>query len=157
MQHVHTICARACSMSMQHDPLRCVPQAELHLHIEGTLEPGMLLRLSERNKLTHSLPFRTLEEAKAAYNFKNLQQFLDLYYEGSAAALVTQQVWSRQGGAVASAACTAATEHAACHACSCLSMHAACELMGVALKANACCRTSTSSQLRTWSKPGQTG
>ena len=48
-------------------------QAELHLHIEGTLEPAQLLELSKRNGLQGSLPFHTLEEAKAAYNFRDLQ------------------------------------------------------------------------------------
>ena len=60
-----------------------LPKAELHLHIEGSLEPEMMMELAERNKV--SLPYQTLEEAKAAYSFNNLQEFLDLYYAGMAA------------------------------------------------------------------------
>ena len=60
-----------------------LPKAELHLHIEGSLEPEMMMQLAERNKV--SLPYQTLEEAKAAYSFNNLQEFLDLYYAGMAA------------------------------------------------------------------------
>lgn len=65
-----------------------LPKAELHLHIEGSLEPEMMMRLAERNKV--ELPYKTLEEAKAAYSFNNLQEFLDLYYAGMAA-LQTEQ------------------------------------------------------------------
>ena len=60
-----------------------LPKAELHLHIEGSLEPEMMMQLAERNKI--NLPYQTLEEAKAAYSFNNLQEFLDLYYAGMAA------------------------------------------------------------------------
>lgn len=57
-----------------------LPKAELHLHIEGSFEPELMLALAERNKI--DLPFKTLEAAKAAYDFNNLQEFLDLYYQG---------------------------------------------------------------------------
>ena len=57
-----------------------LPKAELHLHIEGSFEPEMMMALAERNRI--EIPFKTLEEAKAAYDFANLQEFLDLYYEG---------------------------------------------------------------------------
>lgn len=57
-----------------------LPKAELHLHIEGSFEPEQMMALAERNRIT--LPFKTLEDAKAAYNFSNLQEFLDLYYQG---------------------------------------------------------------------------
>lgn len=57
-----------------------LPKAELHLHIEGSFEPEQMMALAERNKI--DLRFKTLDEAKAAYNFSNLQEFLDLYYEG---------------------------------------------------------------------------
>lgn len=57
-----------------------LPKAELHLHIEGSFEPEMMMALAERNKI--DIPFKTLEDAKAAYDFNNLQEFLDLYYAG---------------------------------------------------------------------------
>lgn len=57
-----------------------LPKAELHLHIEGSFEPEMMMALAERNKI--DIPFKTLEDAQAAYDFNNLQEFLDLYYAG---------------------------------------------------------------------------
>jgi adenosine deaminase len=57
-----------------------LPKAELHLHIEGTLEPEMMLELAKRNGV--SLPYETVEEVERAYNFDCLQDFLDLYYLG---------------------------------------------------------------------------
>ncbi|MDA0786811.1 MAG: adenosine deaminase [Proteobacteria bacterium] len=57
-----------------------LPKAELHLHIEGTLEPEMMLALAKRNNVT--LPYDTVEEIRAAYDFDGLQDFLDLYYAG---------------------------------------------------------------------------
>lgn len=62
--------------------VRRLPKAELHLHIEGTLEPEMLLSLGRRNGVT--LPYRSAEECRAAYRFGDLQEFLDLYYAGVA-------------------------------------------------------------------------
>lgn len=61
--------------------IRDLPKVELHLHIEGTLEPELLFDLACRNGL--SLRFPDSEELKRAYNFEDLQAFLDLYYEGS--------------------------------------------------------------------------
>ena len=58
-----------------------IPKAELHLHIEGTLEPDMLLGLAARNKI--EIPYSTADEARAAYQFHNLQSFLDIYYLGA--------------------------------------------------------------------------
>jgi adenosine deaminase len=55
-----------------------VPKAELHLHIEGTLEPELVFVIARRNNL--SLPFKSPEQLRKAYNFNNLQSFLDLYY-----------------------------------------------------------------------------
>ena len=66
-------------------------QAELHLHIEGTLEPELMFKLAHRNDVLHTLPCKTLDEMLAAYNFEDLQSFLDLYYAGCAA-LITEQV-----------------------------------------------------------------
>ncbi len=59
-----------------------LPKAELHLHIEGSLEPELLFALAERNGLV--IPFDSVEEVRAAYDFSNLQDFLDIYYQGMA-------------------------------------------------------------------------
>jgi adenosine deaminase len=58
-----------------------LPKAELHLHIEGTLEPELMLELARRNGVR--LPFATVAEARAAYEFSDLQSFLDIYYAGA--------------------------------------------------------------------------
>jgi len=65
-----------------------LPKAELHLHVEGTLEPETLFRLASRNGV--DLPYHSVEALRAAYDFNNLQDFLDLYYQGMAV-LQTQQ------------------------------------------------------------------
>ena len=57
------------------------PKAELHLHIEGTLEPELMLALAKRNNI--QIPFKNINEAKEAYNFSNLESFLKTYYEGA--------------------------------------------------------------------------
>ncbi len=62
------------------DWLQTLPKAELHLHIEGTLEPELMFELAARNDV--ALPYASIEEVRAAYNFTNLQSFLDLYYQG---------------------------------------------------------------------------
>jgi len=59
-----------------------LPKAELHLHIEGTLEPEMMFGLSARNEV--EIPFASVEEIRAAYEFTDLQSFLDIYYQGAA-------------------------------------------------------------------------
>lgn len=59
-----------------------LPKAELHLHLEGSLEPEQMFRFAKRNGV--SLPFASIEEIKAAYNFRKLQDFLDIYYQGMA-------------------------------------------------------------------------
>ena len=61
--------------------IKKIPKAELHLHIEGSLEPELMFELSERNKI--EIPFKNIDEIRAAYNFNNLQSFLDIYYQGS--------------------------------------------------------------------------
>jgi adenosine deaminase len=58
-----------------------MPKAELHLHIEGTLEPELMFELAQRNGVP--LRFKTVEELRSAYDFGNLQEFLNLYYEGA--------------------------------------------------------------------------
>ena len=65
-----------------------LPKAELHLHIEGSLEPELLFALAERNGV--AIPFATVEAVRAAYDFSNLQDFLDIYYQGMAV-LITEQ------------------------------------------------------------------
>ena len=57
-----------------------LPKAELHIHIEGSLEPGMMFELAERNNIT--LPYPDIESLSNAYNFNCLQDFLNLYYQG---------------------------------------------------------------------------
>jgi adenosine deaminase len=61
--------------------IRGLPKAELHLHIEGSLEPELMFDLARRNRV--ALPFRSVEEVRAAYAFSNLQDFLDIYYQGA--------------------------------------------------------------------------
>jgi len=56
------------------------PKVELHLHIEGSLEPEMLFALAQHNGI--ALPFDSVEAVRAAYDFGNLQDFLDIYYQG---------------------------------------------------------------------------
>ena len=57
------------------------PKTELHLHIEGSLEPELMFKLSKRNNV--KIPFKSVEEIRSAYNFSNLDSFLKIYYEGS--------------------------------------------------------------------------
>ena len=68
--------------------IRRLPKAELHLHIEGTLEPELLLEFGRRNSV--HLPCSSAEECRAQYRFSDLQAFLDIYYEG-VAVLVREQ------------------------------------------------------------------
>lgn len=57
-----------------------LPKAELHLHIEGSLEPELMFELAQRNAV--EIPFGSVEEVRKAYDFSNLQDFLDIYYQG---------------------------------------------------------------------------
>lgn len=66
---------------MNNNLIQEIPKTELHLHIEGTLEPELMFSLAQRNHI--KLPFASLEETKEAYNFSNLQSFLDVYYQGA--------------------------------------------------------------------------
>ena len=63
------------------DFIKKVPKAELHVHIEGTLEPTLMFKLAKRNNI--EIPFKNIDEIKKAYNFHNLQSFLDIYYQGA--------------------------------------------------------------------------
>ena len=64
-----------------YDWLNKLPKIELHLHLEGTLEPELMFELAQRNGI--SLSYKSVEEVKAAYQFNNLQDFLDIYYQGA--------------------------------------------------------------------------
>jgi len=61
--------------------IRKIPKAELHVHIEGTLEPDMLFEFARRNGV--ALRYRSVDELRRAYQFTDLQSFLDIYYEGA--------------------------------------------------------------------------
>ncbi|WP_367111887.1 adenosine deaminase [uncultured Psychrobacter sp.] len=68
--------------------IKALPKAELHLHIEGSLEPELMLRLAKKNNV--DIPYKDIEAIRDAYNFTNLQSFLDIYYAG-AKVLVTKE------------------------------------------------------------------
>ena len=61
--------------------IRALPKAELHVHIEGTFEPELMFAIAQRNQI--DIPYKSVEEIKQAYNFHNLQSFLDIYYAGA--------------------------------------------------------------------------
>jgi adenosine deaminase len=65
-----------------------LPKAELHLHIEGSLEPEQMFEFAARNNVT--LPYKSVEDIRAAYEFNNLQEFLDIYYQGMSVLLTKQ-------------------------------------------------------------------
>ena len=71
--------------------LNGLPKIELHLHIEGTLEPELLFKLAKRNSI--QLPFNSVNEVKKAYQFSNLQDFLDIYYQGAEVLLHKQDFY----------------------------------------------------------------
>ncbi|MGA1315520.1 MAG: adenosine deaminase, partial [Rubrivivax sp.] len=62
-----------------------MPKAELHLHIEGSLEPELIFALAQRNGV--SLPYPSVQALRAAYDFTDLQSFLDIYYAGASVLL----------------------------------------------------------------------
>jgi adenosine deaminase len=68
-----------------------LPKAELHVHIEGSLEPELMFELAARHGL--ALPFNSVEEARKAYEFTNLQSFLDIYYQGARVLLNEQDFY----------------------------------------------------------------
>ncbi|WP_180174461.1 adenosine deaminase [Acinetobacter sp. YH01022] len=61
--------------------IQAMPKAELHVHIEGTFEPELMFEIAQRNHI--DIPYKSVEEVKQAYNFHNLQSFLDIYYAGA--------------------------------------------------------------------------
>ena len=64
-----------------YDWLNALPKAELHMHLEGSLEPELMFKLAERNRI--QLPWDSVESLRSAYAFNNLQEFLDIYYQGA--------------------------------------------------------------------------
>jgi len=68
-----------------------IPKAELHLHIEGTFEPELMFEIANRNNV--SIPYQSVEELKNAYNFNNLQEFLNIYYAGASVLLKEQDFY----------------------------------------------------------------
>ena len=64
-----------------YDWLNALPKAELHMHLEGSLEPELMFQLAERNRI--QLPWDSVDTLRSAYNFNNLQEFLDIYYQGA--------------------------------------------------------------------------
>ena len=67
-------------MTPTDDFIRALPKAELHMHIEGSFEPDLMFEIARRNGI--DIPFGSVEEIQAAYEFGNLQSFLDIYYQG---------------------------------------------------------------------------
>lgn len=78
-------------MTFIEDFISRIPKAELHVHIEGTLEPELLFKLAERNKI--AIKQKSVEELRKAYDFHNLQSFLDVYYEGASVLLKEQDFY----------------------------------------------------------------
>lgn len=68
--------------------IKSLPKAELHIHIEGSLEPELMFKFSQKNSI--DIPYKNVEEVKEAYAFSNLQDFLDIYY-ASASVHITQE------------------------------------------------------------------
>ena len=77
-----TLSSRTAATAVPEAFLRALPKAELHIHIEGSLEPGQMFDLARRNGI--DLPYPSVEALRAAYAFTDLQSFLDIYYAGAA-------------------------------------------------------------------------
>jgi adenosine deaminase len=92
MRYTHFLTPETVEIPMLNDQLRrmlqAMPKAELHIHIEGSLEPELIFELSQRNGV--SLPYASVEALRQAYAFTDLQSFLDIYYAG-ASVLLTEQ------------------------------------------------------------------
>ena len=73
------------------DWLNALPKVELHLHLEGSLEPELMFALAKRNNV--KIPFRSVEQIKEAYQFRNLQDFLNIYYQGADVLVVEQDFY----------------------------------------------------------------
>jgi adenine deaminase len=75
-------------MEETHNLINRLPKCDLHIHIEGSLEPELMFALARRNAIT--LPYASVEAVRQAYQFRNLQDFLDIYYQGMSV-LITEQ------------------------------------------------------------------
>ena len=73
------------------DLITRIPKAELHLHIEGTLEPELMMALARRNRV--SIPYGSVDEIRSAYEFSDLQSFLDIYYAGAQVLIAEQDFY----------------------------------------------------------------
>ena len=82
--------------------LRAMPKAELHIHIEGSLEPELIFALAQRNDMR--LPYASVEALRQAYAFTNLQSFLDIYYAGASVLLHEQDFYDMARAYLARAA-----------------------------------------------------
>ena len=82
--------------------LRRMPKAELHIHIEGSLEPELIFALAQRNRV--AIPYASVEELRSAYAFTNLQSFLDIYYAGASVLLTEQDFYDMAHAYLARAA-----------------------------------------------------
>ena len=74
--------------------LKQMPKAELHIHIEGSLEPELIFKLAQKNNIT--IPYESVQALRSAYAFTNLQSFLDIYYAG-ASVLITEDDFYEMG------------------------------------------------------------
>lgn len=72
-------------------PYKTLPKAELHMHIEGSFEPELMFQIAERNGI--QLPYESVDALKEKYDFNNLQEFLDIYYQGCAVLLTEQDFY----------------------------------------------------------------
>src|SRR4051812_25679935 len=68
-----------------------MPKAELHIHIEGSLEPELIFEMSRRNGV--AIPYKSVDELRRAYAFSDLQSFLDIYYAGASVLLKEQDFY----------------------------------------------------------------
>lgn len=77
--------------SSLHSFIKSLPKAELHLHLEGTFEPELMFEIAQRNNIT--LKYNSVDDLRKAYSFSNLQEFLDIYYEGAGVLLHEQDFY----------------------------------------------------------------
>ena len=82
--------------------LRRMPKAELHIHIEGSLEPELIFQLAQRNQL--EIAYKSVEDLRKAYAFNNLQSFLDIYYAGASVLIKEQDFYDMASAYIARAA-----------------------------------------------------
>lgn len=71
--------------------IKIIPKTELHVHIEGTFEPELMFKIAQRNQI--QIPYETVNEIKKAYQFHNLQSFLDIYYAGASVLMCEQDFY----------------------------------------------------------------